>query len=101
MKGSTTLLLVLSITATPVIADAQRGAQLHDDKCVKCHSERMGFGNNGSDIYTRSDHRVKNLPGLKKQVNLCKEMLGITWFDEDEANVVDYLNTRFYKFPQQ
>jgi cytochrome c2 len=94
-----TLLLGALSTSSALGADAERGAQLHSEKCVACHASR--FGNNGNDIYTRTNRRVQNLPGLQKQVNFCKNNLQIVWFDEDVANVVEHLNKRFYHFGQE
>lgn len=77
-------------------ADMQRGEQLHNSQCIACHASR--FGNNGADIYTRADRRVQSLEGLKRQVDRCKNNLQIAWFDEDVADVVEYLNHQYYKF---
>lgn len=72
-----------------VQADPESGAELHEESCVRCHS---------SAVYTRSNAKIKSLPGLAKQVRFCKNNLGISWFDEDVDAVVDYLNTQYYKF---
>lgn len=96
-----TLLLLLSAAAfTPFghAADATRGAQLHKEHCMACHEARLGYGNGGNDIYTRENRRVQSLEGLQKQVNRCKNMLQIVWFDEDVNDVVEHLNNTFYKF---
>ncbi len=81
---STTLLL-----ASNAQAELAEGEQLHQESCVRCHS---------SDVYTRSNARVKNLPALGKQVRFCKDNLGVTWFDEDVNHVVNFLNKKYYKF---
>ncbi len=95
-------LLGLSLAAsTTHAADANRGAQLHNAQCMACHASRLGFGNNGNDIYTRENRRVVSLPGLQTQVNRCKNNLQITWFDEDVADVVEHLNASFYHFGRQ
>lgn len=79
---------LLTATGT-ALADADAGKALHDENCLKCH---------GPEIYTREDHRVKDLAGLKKQVSRCELSLGLKWFDEDIDNVVEYVNANFYKF---
>ena len=102
MKKAFRMLVVflLSVLGASTVhaADAAHGAQLHNEKCMGCHASRLGYGNNGDDIYIREHRRVQDLAGLKKQVNRCKDMLQITWFDEDVADVVEHLNTQYYKF---
>jgi mono/diheme cytochrome c family protein len=102
MKIRSTFLSLLALSLASITvqaADASRGASLHDGQCAACHTTRLGFGNNGNDIYTRENRRVTSLAGLQKQVNRCKNNLQIVWFDEDVADVVEHLNTTFYKFP--
>ncbi len=65
------------------------GKQLHDESCVKCH---------GSEVYTREDRRINSLKGLNTQVARCQNNLGISWFDDEKKNVVDFLNDSYYKF---
>ncbi len=102
-----TMIVALSLLVTGLFAvtaqaaDAKRGATLHAEQCVACHTSRLGFGNNGNDIYTRTNRRVTSLPGLQKQVNRCKNNLQIVWFDEDVADVVAHLNATFYHFGQE
>lgn len=82
----TSLLLFLTTNAQ---ASPENGGNLHQESCVKCHS---------TNVYTRNNTRVKDLPGLGKQVRFCKNNLGITWFTEDVDDVVQYLNKNYYKF---
>lgn len=86
----------LLLASTVQAANFQRGEQLHNNQCTACHAAR--FGNNGAEIYTRPNHRVQSFEGLQRQVNRCKNNLEITWFDEDVADVVEYLNQQYYKF---
>ncbi len=82
------LIILLGVT-TAEAADVQRGKQLVETHCQRCH---------GSEVYTRPDHKVTSLPGLHKQVQRCEQMLGLTWFDDDIENTATYLNQEFYKF---
>lgn len=70
-------------------ADLSAGKTLHDAHCLKCHD---------SGVYTRADHRVGSLAGLRKQVIRCEQSLGLAWFDEQIDDVVQYLNTTYYTF---
>jgi len=102
MKQRITLALLTiaggMLTANLAHADVDRGKKLHNEYCISCHATR--FGNNGADIYTRSNRRIHSLDALRKQVNRCKNNLSITWFDDDVNDVVDYLNATYYKFKQ-
>jgi len=89
-------LLISAFASTAMAADIKRGEKLHNNQCIACHAAR--FGNNGADIYTRSNRRVHDFAGLKRQVNMCKNNLQITWFDEDVDDVVAYLNQQYYHF---
>jgi len=82
-------LSILLLASGLAQADPQAGRALHDQHCLKCHD---------TGVYTRPDRRVKDLAGLRKQVQRCELSLGLTWFDRDIDNVVDYLNSNFYRF---
>lgn len=87
------LLLVTSAgsqAAEQATDDIHSGEALHANNCVRCHT---------TEVYTRPDHKVKDLAGLTKQVNTCNIMLEMKWFDEDVQSVSSYLNEHFYKFP--
>jgi CxxC motif-containing protein (DUF1111 family) len=79
------------VLASPnlLAGDAQKGKQLNDEHCVKCH---------GSEVYTRQDRRVNSLSALHQQVRFCEQNLGLTWFDEDIDNTTTYLNQEYYHF---
>lgn len=80
------LAMPLAVTA----ADLKAGQSLHDEHCMKCHD---------SGVYTRNDRRITSLEGLRKQVARCELSLGLTWFDDQRENVVQYLNSTYYKLP--
>jgi mono/diheme cytochrome c family protein len=98
MKKSLLLTLFFLLGLAPFVAnaDAENGMKLHDGNCISCHASR--YGNDGTEIYTRPNHRMKDLAGLKKQVNFCKNNLGLTWFDDEVDDVTEYLNKTFYQF---
>ena len=70
-------------------ADVQRGKQLHDEHCMKCHDDS---------VYTREERFVASKDALVKQVNRCALNTGVQWSDEDVVKVVDYLNATYYMF---
>lgn len=86
-------LMVSSFAAT---ADIKNGKELHDSNCTSCHISIQG--GDGSGIYTRENKRIETHPALIKQVNRCRDSLGVQWPENHVNDVVEYLNTTFYKF---
>lgn len=72
-------------------ASIEDGEEIFSEDCVECHD---------SSVFTRAPEKrkVNDYEALKKQVHRCVVMTELSWFEEDEANVVEYLNTNFYKF---
>jgi len=93
--GGLLFLTAISISNTSFADDAENtailahGEEAHNKYCHKCHTD---------EVYTREDHFVKSLDALKKQVVRCKDANNIPWFDEDVDAVVQFLNTKYYKF---
>ncbi|WP_029148767.1 cytochrome c [Methylophilus sp. 5] len=99
MKSSLLISLVLalaSITASANDASLQAGQKLVNTHCIHCHAS--SYGGNGSGIYTRDYRKVRSLNGLKAQVTNCNTMLNLKWFDDEEQQVVQYLNHTYYHF---
>jgi len=88
MKQTVLFAIAMSVSMG-CVADVQRGKQLHDERCMKCHDDS---------VYTRKDRFITSKEALAKQVSRCGLNTGAQWFDEDVADVVDYLNTTYYKF---
>ncbi|WP_353569806.1 cytochrome c [Candidatus Albibeggiatoa sp. nov. BB20] len=80
-------------------AEISDGQKLHDKACLSCHDSMT----NGKpeQIYTREDQvesSVEDLAGLKSRVQTCATNTGAQWFDDEVTQVVEYLNTTYYKF---
>ena len=71
-------------------ADAEHGKTLHDGKCTGCHGTRM---------YTRPNRKIHNLQELQARVEFCNNAAKAGFGKADRADVIDYLNRDFYKFP--
>jgi cytochrome c2 len=85
-----TLTLLSSAAAmTTHAADIKNGKELQQKNCMSCHDDGM---------YTRENRFIKDLPGLRTQVQRCESTLGLKWFDEDVDDVTAYLDKQFYKF---
>ncbi|MEN8180418.1 MAG: cytochrome c [Pseudomonadota bacterium] len=90
--SATTVLFCCTLT-TAALADAESGKELHDESCIDCH-----MMSEHSALYTREDRKMDSLHRLGGQVSACTQILNITWFPEEERDVVEYLNTHYYHF---
>ena len=83
------------LSQTSFAADPVNGKALHNESCIACHTSLT----NGkpSTLYTRSERKFNSLKGLKTQVMRCQNSVGVNWFDDQIADVVEYLNTTYYK----
>lgn len=68
-------------------------AQSH---CNRCHIEMKG--GDGSEIFTRPDHKVRSASQLIKQIYMCGGNAGVKLSPQDEQDLGAYLNTLYYKF---
>ena len=85
--GLTIMAACWSLGATA--ADIENGDELHFDHCTGCHDES---------VYTRENRNVNDLERLNLQVHFCKNTIGLSWFDEDVDDVVEFLNQTYYHF---
>lgn len=76
--------------------DAAKGKAAHDKQCISCHVDMVG--GDGSKVYTRKDRKIKSIEGLMGQVKGCNQQVGAKFSKDDVDNVVNYLNTTYYKF---
>ncbi len=85
---------LLSISTLSFAYDAEEAQSMYEEDCTKCHD---------SSVFTRpaKERKVNDLATLKKQVSRCVGATGASWFEEDEENVVEYLNKNFYKFAKE
>ncbi|MEE9422214.1 MAG: cytochrome c [Gammaproteobacteria bacterium] len=83
------IVFLTAFLSRSVVADVSIGKDLHDEHCLKCH---------GTEVYSRKDRFVKNPEGLDKQIKRCQLSVGAQWFDEEAADVADYLNSEYYHF---
>lgn len=92
MKTSILILIttgLATLSSSSFAIDANHGKSLQQDNCMSCHDDG---------IYTREERRVTTLDALRQQVQRCETNLNLTWFPEDVDDVIEYLNTSFYKF---
>ena len=83
------LLLATCWSLSANAANIENGDELHFDHCTGCHDES---------VYTRENRNVRSLERLGVQVRFCKNTIGLTWFDDEVDDVVEYLNQTYYHF---
>ena len=82
------------LTFTPLFAQemlsAKNGKLLYDNaKCSRCHSDYIY-----KDVLER---KMKTADDLQVRVERCAVSYA-DWFEEDTADVIHFLNTKYYKF---
>ena len=82
------LFLAASAHAT-VPGDAAAGKRLVDANCTGCHDTA---------VYSRKDHKVRSMEGLKQQVENCTHMAQKEFLPAERQDIVKYLNEQFYRF---
>jgi cytochrome c553 len=93
------LLMINAVNAAPFAeGNAETGKKLFEQShCNRCHIQMMG--GDGSEIFTRPDHKVRSSSQLVKQINICGGNAGVNLSAQDEQNLGAYLNQRYYKLP--
>ncbi len=90
-KITGTIIIAASLVTTySVYAEGSgNGEQLHASKCQGCHD---------SSVYTRANRFIKNRDALHEQVNRCHKQVRADWTDQQINDVVNYLDSQYYKF---
>jgi mono/diheme cytochrome c family protein len=84
------IMICLTVSAQAALpGDSAEGKRLHDANCVGCHDTA---------VYTRKDHTVRSLDGLKQQFEACSHMAKKEFSPAEAQNIVKYLNDQFYRF---
>jgi cytochrome c553 len=81
--------LAVNVHAAALPGDAAEGKRLHDASCTGCHDTA---------VYTRKNHSVRSLEGLKQQFESCSHMAKKEFSTAEAQNVIKYLNDKFYHF---
>ena len=80
-----------STNAKAADPNAPLGKALHDANCISCHDAK---------VYTRAERKVLDYTQLAAQVRRCDANLGSRLFDEDLAQITEYLNQAYYNYPK-
>jgi cytochrome c5 len=70
-------------------AEPPRGQLLYENHCTSCHE---------SVVHVRDNHRTQSLAGLRERVANWADYLHLHWDSEEAEDVVQHLNTHYYKF---
>jgi mono/diheme cytochrome c family protein len=97
MKRTPILLLALSLQAAlplraqaPASAAPSRGELLYATHCIACHTTQ---------VHWRDRRLVTDFASLVVQVGRWQKITGLDWGSEEILDVVRYLNTTIYRFP--
>lgn len=82
---------LLSVACAGAAADAERGRLLYENHCQSCHD---------SVVHVRSQRRAASVPELVWQIARWERHLGLDWRFSEVADVLAYLNGRYYRFDQ-
>lgn len=88
---ATTVVLLAGCSASSSNAptgDPVRGEKVHA-VCLDCH---------GTGVYASAERKIKSLKALRKEVARWGDYYDPAMSDQDNEDVVAYLNTHFYKF---
>ena len=84
------VILFLAVSAHAAVpGDGAEGKRLLDANCTGCHDTA---------VYSRKDHIVRSMEGLKQQVESCTHMAQKEFSSAERQDIVKYLNDQFYRF---
>jgi len=88
-RAALPLIAAQLLIATAAVADDERGAALFDNHCTGCHHPAL--------LERRLRH-VRDVDSLRYFVDRWAREIDIDWARGERADVVDYLNRRYYRF---
>ena len=81
---------VLLFFPMPALAGPERGQLLYENHCLSCHA---------STVHVRGQRKSKSQAELRAWILRWSEELKLNWREDELADVYQYLNNRYYKFP--
>ncbi len=75
---------------SPSISAPSRGELLYTTHCIACHTTQ---------VHWRDRRLVTDFASLVAQVGRWQKNSGLDWSSEEILDVVRYLNTTIYRFP--
>lgn len=83
------LMPAFTFADTILFGDSKNGSKLHQESCTACHDSK---------VYTHKDRKIRTINGLEGRVELCSTNLNTRYTDEQNSDIVKYLNDNYYKF---
>ena len=74
------------------LRDARHGELLYETHCITCHSGQ---------VHWRERRLATDWASLVLQVERWQNNNGLGWTNQDVADVAQYLNNRYYRYPQR
>lgn len=87
--GASTIMALLSATATAQVADPERGRALYENHCVVCHTER---------VHTRPNRIALTRAEVRAIVDHWQRQQNLKWSDQDTEDVAEFLGRTRYRF---
>lgn len=81
---------VLLSYAMSASADVERGRLLYENHCTSCHI---------STLHVREQRKSKTPAEMRAWIVRWSEELKLNWREDELADVYQYLNNRYYKYP--
>jgi mono/diheme cytochrome c family protein len=81
---------VLLAYSIPASAGAERGRLLYENHCMSCHT---------STVHVREQRKSKAPAEMHAMILRWSRELKLYWSEDELADVYQYLNNRYYKFP--
>ncbi len=83
------LIPIFAFADTILLGDYKNGSKLYQKSCTTCHD---------SSLYTRKNRNVASINGLEKRVERCSTMLRTNYNNDQNSDIVKFLNDDYYKF---
>jgi cytochrome c5 len=84
------LAVALALPATTAAAEANRGRDLYELRCLGCH---------GESVHARAKRTAKSFDDVRAWVARWNTSLSLGWGAEEIDDVTLHLNTRYYRYP--
>ncbi len=84
-------LLFLAGITLAYAADYDRGQLLYENHCTGCHE---------SQAHVRESRKADTRAALRTQIDRWRLVLDLSWSDGEIDDVLQYLNQRYYRFPE-
>ena len=81
---------LLFVLSAPASAGPERGQLLYENHCTSCHA---------STVHVRDQRKSKTPAELRAWILRWSGELKLNWSEDELADVYQYLNNRYYKFP--